>query len=224
MISHERLCEAAQQAEKALLASLPDPEECKATFSPGFERKMKKLVKRTDHPIAYWVQKSVASFLLIVLLGGGSVLALSTEARAAFVGWVQEIYETWFVYQYSGKKSESDSAVYQPSWLPDGFVEISSPNLYEQQVTVYEDEDSSLLIFGYSQSAGAMDLYVSREDAIIRQATVWGNSAELYLYPKEDAFTCLVWTDDDSGLIFWIVANLDESSLLQIAENITKIK
>ena len=108
--------------------------------------------------------------------------------------------------------------------MPDGFVEISSPNLYEQQVTVYEDKDSSLLIFGYSQSAGAMDLYVSREDATIRQTTVWGNSAQLYLYPKEDAFTCLVWTDADSELIFWIVANLDESSLLQIAENITKIK
>ena len=60
MISDERLCKAAQQAEKAFLASLPEPKDCKATFSPAFERKMKKLVKRTDHPIMYWIQKSVA--------------------------------------------------------------------------------------------------------------------------------------------------------------------
>ena len=76
MISDERLCKAAQQAEKAFLASLPEPKDCKATFSPAFERKMKKLVKRTDHPIMYWIQKSVACLILILLLGGGSVLAL----------------------------------------------------------------------------------------------------------------------------------------------------
>ena len=112
MISDERLCKAAQQAEKAFLASLPEPKDCKATFSPAFERKMKKLVKRTDHPIMYWIQKSVACLILILLLGGGSVLALSTEARAAFVGWVREIYESWFVYQYLGdEKKPSEDVV-----------------------------------------------------------------------------------------------------------------
>lgn len=85
MISEERLREAARQAEKNLLASLPEPEDCEATFSPEFERKMKKLVRRTDHPIRYWAQKAVACILLTILIGGGSVLAFSTEARAAFV-------------------------------------------------------------------------------------------------------------------------------------------
>lgn len=51
MISGERLRKAARQAEKDLLAGLPEPEDCKATFSPEFKRKMKKLVRRTDGPI-----------------------------------------------------------------------------------------------------------------------------------------------------------------------------
>ena len=51
MIFDERLREAARQAEKKLLASLPEPEDCEATFSPEFKQKMKKLVCRTDHPI-----------------------------------------------------------------------------------------------------------------------------------------------------------------------------
>ena len=51
MISDERLRVAARQAEKKLLASLPEPEECEATFSPEFKQKMKKLVCHTDHPI-----------------------------------------------------------------------------------------------------------------------------------------------------------------------------
>lgn len=86
MISDERLREAARKAEESFLASLPEPEDCEATFSPEFERKMKKLIRRTDHPIRYRIMKAVACFLLVVLVGGGSVLALSTEARAAFVG------------------------------------------------------------------------------------------------------------------------------------------
>lgn len=224
MISDERLREAARQAEKNLLASLPEPEDCKATFSPEFERKMKKLVRRTDHPIRYWVQKAVACILLVILLGGGSVLALSTEARAAFVGWIREVYETWFVYQYKGETYESGTIMYQPSWLPSGYTEKSSLDLYEQQVIIYENADGSLVMFGYSQSAGAIDLYVSRDDAIVQQTTVWGNTAELYLYPTENAFSSLVWTDTDSGLIFWIVASLDESSLLQVAESVNQIK
>ncbi len=34
MISDERLREAARQAEEYILASLPEPEDCEATFSP----------------------------------------------------------------------------------------------------------------------------------------------------------------------------------------------
>lgn len=224
MISDERLREAARQAEEKLLASLPKPEDCEATFSPEYKRKMKKLARRTDHPVIYWVQKAVACILLTILIGGGGILTFSTEARAAFVGWVREVYENWFVYQYDGENNESDSATYQAFWLPDGFSETSSPDLYEQEVTVYENADGALLIFGYSKSAGAVDLYVSRDDAIIKPATVCGNSAELYLHSEEDHFNNLVWTDNSSGLIFWIVANLDEQSLLQIAESVTQIK
>lgn len=51
MISDERLREAARQAEKNLLASLPEPEGCEAIFSPEFKRKMKKLVRHINHPI-----------------------------------------------------------------------------------------------------------------------------------------------------------------------------
>lgn len=90
MISDERLREAARQAEEKLLASLPKPEDCEATFSPEYKRKMKKLARRTDHPVIYWVQKAVACILLTILIGGGGVLTFSTEARAAFVGWIMD--------------------------------------------------------------------------------------------------------------------------------------
>ena len=177
-----------------------------------------KPTRRADNPIRHRIVRAAACILLAALLGG-TVLAISPEARAAFVGWVREVYETWFVYKYHGKNYESGDVVYRPSWLPDGYTETSTPDLYEQEVIVYKNADGSLLIFGYSQNA--MDLYVSRDEAIIRQTTVRGNAAELYLYEIEDAFSSLVWTDADSGLIFWITSTLDGETMVKIAESVT---
>ena len=58
------------------------------TFSSAFERKMKKLIRRADHPIRYRIAQAAACLLLAALLSGCTVLAVSPEARAAFVGWV----------------------------------------------------------------------------------------------------------------------------------------
>ena len=100
MISDEQIRQAACQAEKNLLASLPEPEDCNALFTSGFQRKMRKLVRRTEHPFIYRMRETAACILLVALLGGVSLLAFVTEARAAFAGWMREVYEIWFVYKY----------------------------------------------------------------------------------------------------------------------------
>ncbi len=59
MIFDESLREADRQTEKNILAGLPEPEDCAAAFSPEFKRKMKKLVRRTDHPmiLSRWMRR-----------------------------------------------------------------------------------------------------------------------------------------------------------------------
>ena len=89
MIPEEQLREAARMAEERFLARFPEPEDCQAVFSPAFERKIKALVRRVDHPLRYRMARAAACFLLAVFIGGGGVLAFSVEARAAFAGWVR---------------------------------------------------------------------------------------------------------------------------------------
>ena len=79
MISDKELQEAARRYEKALLAGLPEPEECPAVFSPAFERKMKKLIFRVDHPVRFWMRLLLP--VLVVLCGGIGFLAGFLTAR-----------------------------------------------------------------------------------------------------------------------------------------------
>lgn len=68
MISEERLSAAAKACGYHILSYLPEPSECKAAFSPRFERKMKKLFFKINHPIQYWMQRSIVVLLLIAFL------------------------------------------------------------------------------------------------------------------------------------------------------------
>ena len=88
------ILDAARQEYGSLLAELPEHD-----FSPEFERKMRRLARRADHPVRYRAVKAAACLLLAALVGGGSLLVLVPEARAAFVGWMRDVYQTWFVYQ-----------------------------------------------------------------------------------------------------------------------------
>ena len=78
-------------------------------FSASFEKKIRKLRKRADHPYFYKTLHKAAAVILAILISGSAWLAVDTEARAAFFGWVREIYETYFVYRFAkddGKLSE----------------------------------------------------------------------------------------------------------------------
>ena len=56
MISDERLREAARKVEESMLASLPDPEECKVPPPPEIGKR----TRRASHPIRHRVMKAVA--------------------------------------------------------------------------------------------------------------------------------------------------------------------
>lgn len=219
MISDERLREAARQAEKNLLASLPEPKDCEATFSPEFKRKMKKLVCRTDHPIRYWVQKAVACILLVILLGEGSVLALIPEARAAFVGWVQEVYETWFVYKYEGEDQElPKDTVFQITWLPEGFVEVTHSASEDQICTFYQDGNSNSITFIYTRSVESANLYIEEGEVETQTVQIGHLHADLYLDQRSGGANALVWSD--RGVLFSLYGNCPGDDLIKIAENV----
>ena len=222
MISDERLREAAREAEEKLLASLPKPEDCEATFSPEYKRKMKKLARRTDHPVIYWVHKAVACILLTILIGGGGILTFSTEARAAFVGWVREVYETWFVYNYEGVDREfPEDNVFYPAWIPDGYYELKRSISDDKVSIIYENEEGYLLSFTYTRNRESVSVYSENQGTDVQTVTIGNTLADLYLDQREGNTNTLIWDDEEKGVIFVISAHCSGGELVEIAENIT---
>ena len=190
-------------------------------FSPAFEKKMKKLIRRADHPIRYRVAQAAACILLAALLSGCTVLAISPEARNAFVGWVREIYDTYFVYRYYGEtQALPEDVIYRPSWLPNGY-QIISEDIGNQIYIIYENEDGEPALFAYTRASESFTLNIDRDGREISQRVFIGDiSADLYIDQDEGENNVLIWTDEHKGLVFYISAQLDCDELIKIAESV----
>ena len=215
---------ALQEACLMELEDMPSEEALRAeeelTFSPAFEKKMKKLIRRARHPIRHRAAQAAACLLLAALLSGCTVLAVSPEARAAFVGWTREVYQTWFLYRYTGeKRPASEDTVYFPAWVPEGYEETVSPQTGTFVRTQYENSAKELLTVSYVKGTETSSLSVEWAGAVVRQTFVGRLPADLYLNP-DGGPNILVWTDTDRNAVFWITAPLTERELTRIAESI----
>lgn len=224
MISDEELRRAAQEWEEARLKRLPEPEECRFEASPEFERKMRKLIERTDRPAKYWLKRSAACLLLIVLLGG-SVLTLSSRTRTAFLGWVREVYETYFAYRYVGDVKEPlDGTVYRPMWVPDGYEIVSETAGHIDDAVTYQNPDGALAVFLYVTKYKSAELRIDREDVEAQRVFVGECPADLYLEPEDGKENVLIWFDEGSGLFFSIWATFSNDEMIRMAESVTAQK
>lgn len=219
MSFEDLLREAAPGANALFLSALPDPKDCPADFSKGFERKMKKLLQRHKAPVLYWAKRAVACLLLAACLSGFSVLALVPEVRAAFFGWVQEVFEDVFAYRSAGEVGDSiQTAVYRPTWLPAGYREVQVLDLPGQVSVLYENEIGQELVFRYHTNFSAGALYTEKENTEKFSVQVKEMQAELYL--DTDGVAVLVWTDVQSDILFLVRGHLEQEELIHIAESI----
>ncbi len=223
MISDEELRRAAQEWEEARLKRLPEPEDCRFEASPGFERKMRRLIERTDRPAAYWLKRSGACLLLIVLLGG-SVLTLSSRARAAFFGWTMEVFDSFFEYRYTGENAPApENVVYRPAWIPDGFAVDEEVHTHNGAEVYYENTEGQLILFAYSMYNEGTAIQIDGDNIEVQSVHVGNYSADLYIDRDEGENSALVWADTERKTLFQILAPLSGDELVKMAESVTDV-
>lgn len=215
---------ALQEAYFMELEEMPSEEKLSEdealTFSSAFEQKMKRLIRRADHPIRYRIAQIAACLLLAALLSGCTVLAISPAARAAFVGWVREVSEGWFVYRYTGEdQTVPENVVYCPTWVPDGYELITEPENRTHMIAIYENPEGDTILFNCYMNTESMNLQIG-EDTQLIDTYVSNIPADLYIGNTSGAVNHLIWEDENKQMIFWIASTLDGETMVKIAESV----
>ena len=220
MITDEMIAEAAAELNEAMIKSLPDPHECKHQFSKKFERKMDRLIYRVNHPIRYKIVSRVASILLVMLIGFTVVMSCSPTARAVVIGWIKQVYESFYSYYFEANEDTHSSNKYQIDLVPEGYVEMSTTEESGIFMYVYANEQNSLLVFAYSESANSGVFFLDQEGSEVEEILVNGMTADLYLAKDNNLSNSIIWCDDGAGIIFYVSGQFDGGELKNIAESV----
>lgn len=222
MITDEMLREAAAEYERYMLAHLPEITE-PHVFSKKFERKMQKLFSRARHPVLYHVKRYVAAVLLAIITLFGTVIALSPEARAAVIGWVRNTVGEFFQYT-STHSSDSTACEYELSVIPEGYRQIAIMQKTNGETHLFTDGSGNILQFTYTCGQKDDSFFINAEDYEQHSGYVSDLPADIYISSKNGENNVIVWQSSTSDVIFRIQANVDQDTLIDIAEGVRKTK
>ena len=226
MIPEDALRRAAREADRALADSLPDPADCAHTFSPKFQRRMARLIRRHRHKGLYRGLRRAACVLLAVLLGGTVFLSTNAQAREAFFGWVREQVEGAQRYFHQGNVTSTSEIVRYQIDVPEGYWLEDSLEAegYFDYYYVNDDGDSIEFTYQYETEDAGGELYVDDRETEKKQVMVCGTPGELYLSNEEEMSNTVIWMDQSTGALIDVTAFLDEDALLDLAETVTAVE
>lgn len=221
MITEEMLRIAAAEADQAIRDSLPHPADCDHQFSPRFERKMKRVIRRGRHPVAYKFLHRAACLLVVVTLVGASWLTVDAEARGAFFAWVRQQYENFVEYRFEGLAPDEEMTTsFAPTWLPEGYEEAKAQSAGGTSTKTYSNRDGQAIHFMYSAGADATSLFVVSDNMTAVKVIVGTQEADFYQDADPENANVLVWHSESGDILFCISAPLPRDEIIKIAESI----
>lgn len=225
MITDDMLKEAAGELEAAMMAQLPEETECDHEFSAAFEKKMKKVTYRANHPFAAKFGRQVAAAVLALVLVGGTVLGISPVARASFVGWVKEAYGTavhYFIPESATENlSEDIPTDYHLGWVPEEYTlleVLEDPGMIDH---IYVDANGVMLRFGYRfrENGSSSHFFVGNAEYTSQTIAFGDGYADLYTKINGNDVG-LVWSGYGGNVLFCLAGRMDVDVLLKIAEGV----
>lgn len=170
--------------------------------------------------------KRVAVILLVISLAFGSLMAISPTARATFIRWVTEWYETHIVFRYAGDDVQGKMPQYEIGELPDGFSENPQKGFCTAGMSVhyYEDKDGEAIVLRYIYMQQGSMSGVDTENSDIISVSVNGCDGYLIIPKEAGCNNTITWSDAESNLHFTIDAPLGETDILHMAESVSLVE
>ena len=152
-------------------------------------------------------------------------MAGSPTARAAFINWLKEVYETSVIYRFMGEDNTGEMPYYEITALPEGFVEVERIENPASTIVIYENEDGDAiyLIYGFMQQGSA--LFLDTKNVDIVPITVNGLKGDLYLSrDPENISNAIVWINPELNICFNVDGFYNTTDILHIAESVSLSK
>lgn len=227
----EELQIAARAVRVSMLQSLEGSSEPHHAFSESFLVRMKALFRIDERRNRVRRTFQHAAIIVIgVFLTGALLLAFNPEARADFTRWIKSTYEKSIFYQFFSTEN-SNTSEESSAPLPD--VEFGwLPGEYNVQKT-FDDGSHVVLLLKNADKDFILEYWTidsvnyaeSFMDGFIREdATVLKWSADFYQSVDNTSASSLIWTDDDTGIVFILNASLPKQTMVKIAENVKQLK
>lgn len=223
MIHKDKLSASAAKATMAIIDSLPAPGECSHEFTPRFQKKMQRTIRRAKHPIIYNIPKRVACFIIAAIIIGSTWLTVDADARTEIFAWIREKYEEFIEYRFVGKpSSEKEKTDYELTWLLDGYTEIDRL-ITEDGCTIIYSHDVSLIQFVYSTGADADSLFVGDFNGEVQTIQIGEFIADFYQAQNNSQSSTVVWMSAQKDTLFSITTSLPKDIIIELCKSVQKI-
>ena len=180
--------------------------------------------KQKEKNIFYYVKKYTAVASLILVVGLGTLIVASTEARATVWRWVKEVYSgEWHKFSMETDIKEAANLKYELGWIPEGIEFVTKFNIMGGESFIYTDEKELVIVFSYSTDPEYI-FYMDSVDNIKEEVTINGMPGEIFITPSEEETNTIVWGDASIPVMFSFTAECDNETLIKVVENIKVIE
>ncbi len=220
MISEDLLLRAVLEVDRAILDMLPDPSECVHVFSKAFERKMKRLIYKTNHIVAYKLLNRAAIIFISLLASASMLLAFNPGARAAVMDWVREKFEGVYHYFFVSDNTTEEPRNYYMDWVPEGYTQVGVIEDPTGETHIYFNDSGETLQFTYVYGAEANTLMTGLGEYDEKHIEEGILQADIFIAKDVVQTNIITWTTNNDGVIFTICGFSDEQELIKMAQNV----
>jgi len=221
---HQKMQAAAAAWRQAMLATLPEPEDCPGEVSPEFEEKIQALQKtHARKTVRRQTMRRLVAAVLAVVIALSALVLSNPQARAAVFSWVRKVfgYRTTYVLP---EKEHMALPEYVPQWLPEGFEVVFSNKMEHSQVTSYFNPEQGYGGFSFAYEVATGEARVTADtsggDYTQEIVSINGMYGELFVEKNGAAGNILIWIDEPQQVILSLHGFLSPQDMMHIAENV----
>lgn len=180
--------------------------------------------RKKARPMWKTIAQRVAVILLIISFGFGTVMVSSPTARAAFVRWITEWYETHIVYRYAGSSNTENMPHYEITELPEGFVETERTELPRMTGVTYENATGAVIDFDYIYIAQGGASNFETENSYTYDIDVNHMNGLFFESKTPGGFNTITWIDTEQNIQFDISGTFNYMDILHMAESVSLVE